>query len=237
MSENMKFWNGVERSDPDDLGSPKTLGGYTFTPIKPYRIFKKATELWGPEGEKWGVKLALGATAFISYTPDGKMAVFEGILYSPLGEIPIVNSTKTVSNKGVPFDNFAKIVKTGAMTKGFSHWGFNADVYLNMMEDDNYAKDMELDRKRSDASKTDALNKKNIHKKMLVDIMTQVKEEVPEKDYRDLFEEMRLNQHKGFMDTAYVAEIVTEYIRKCQNLLPGTTLSKETLVPREDVNV
>ena len=54
MSDNLKLWNSVEKTDPDYTKAYKGHGGFIATSINAEYIIKKATEKFGPVGVGWG---------------------------------------------------------------------------------------------------------------------------------------------------------------------------------------
>lgn len=133
--ETTYLWETVCDSDPGTLKHVTQRGG--FTAIAAQAQIKRATELWGPYGYKWGLRdckfsglpgqdgaglacLTLDATFFYPCSLDGvvREAVFEissDIAYDPRGEC-------------------RKKLMTDVTTKALSKLGFNADVFLDQMK-------------------------------------------------------------------------------------------------------
>lgn len=143
---NLALWRLVEKTDTRHTKEAKK-GQYKFTAIAPMSQFKKATEVFGIQGLKWGVKVgsesfsetAIGETILINY--DAIMFFeFEG----EKGEIPIHACEKLAyktngANGYLKVDEEArKKVVTNAKTKGLSELGFNADVFMGMFDDYEY---------------------------------------------------------------------------------------------------
>lgn len=136
MSDNMTLWNSVCETDP---GTTKKVDfGRKFTAIDAYAQIKRATELWGPYGTKWGLTeiehvpvegtTMMLVTGLFTYPPEGKFFLSSSIFY--------------VSDKGKPDDTFAKKVETDLITKALSRLGFNADVFMGKFDDNRYVQSM-----------------------------------------------------------------------------------------------
>ena len=52
MTDNMKLWNSVEKTDP--AHTKKVKFGRGFTAIDPHSQVMNATKAFGPAGEGWG---------------------------------------------------------------------------------------------------------------------------------------------------------------------------------------
>ena len=55
-NENLVIWNQVDKTDPG-MSKKAKKGQYNFTSITPVSQFKKATEVFGPQGLGWGVEV------------------------------------------------------------------------------------------------------------------------------------------------------------------------------------
>src|SRR3990167_472884 len=54
LSETLKLWQSVEKTDPKYTKSFSRAGGFSGTAINATYLVRKATELWGPYGGEWG---------------------------------------------------------------------------------------------------------------------------------------------------------------------------------------
>jgi len=134
MENTMELWNSVCVTDPDITQHVNQRGG--FTAICAQAQFKRATELWGPYGDKWGM-------SDISYgeIKDGKGDTVEitmlGSFFYPLGEV----LASFVIGSDIKFragDDSRKKLLTDATTKALSKLGFNADVFEGKFDDNKY---------------------------------------------------------------------------------------------------
>lgn len=136
MSENMKLWDRVKKTDPHytklvDYGKQK------YTAIDPTWQLQKATEMWGPYGHRWGLK-----DLKFTLLDDGaaKVLMLEAEFFCPAemstGEecrFPVAVDLKFKSS-----DDTAKKLVTSARSKALSYLGFSADVFMGKFEDNQY---------------------------------------------------------------------------------------------------
>ena len=143
MSENLSIWNKVSKSD-DRYLKKVSIGARSFTSIDPQYQIRSATEAFGPVGKGWSYDVEY---KYITHG-DVTMCVAEiTIIYWESGEYHKygpgagcrtfihMNQPKrgTVINEDAP-----KMALTDGLTKGLSHLGFNADVFLGE-HDNKYA--------------------------------------------------------------------------------------------------
>lgn len=151
----LELWEKVEKTDAAQTKAYQGKGGFKGTAIKPIYLIKKATELWGPMGDKWGAKV-VSETVF-----DGAPIIFEkqiiGVeklhsvrieLYYPrenyLAKIESYGHTLMVgSNKYGPFtdDEAPKKSFTDAIGKALHYLGFSADIYFGSFDGSKYDAD------------------------------------------------------------------------------------------------
>jgi hypothetical protein len=145
MKENMRIWDDVAMTDPAHTKSVQL--GRTFTAIDAHYQIMRATEAFGPVGEGWGydvtydslfldngtVCLAI-ADVVIWWTTKGSLGRNS---YGPVRGTNEIISTNKAGKRTVDDDAFKKAM-TDALTKGLSHLGFSADVFLGMYDDNKY---------------------------------------------------------------------------------------------------
>lgn len=139
---NMKIWDQVCTSDPEHL-KPVSFGARSFTAIDPQSQIQKATEVFGPVGEGWG----WDATMHYIHTDDGQIiALADVILWhgdraNSFGPFPGCRKFYATTKSGAKNINeeAPKMAVTDGLTKGLSHLGFNADVFLGKMDGNKYA--------------------------------------------------------------------------------------------------
>lgn len=143
MSDNLEFWNSVEKTNPEH--TKKVQGkGRNLTAINAHQQIKSSTEKWGMYGKKWGLK-----DIQLNYIKDlvnnQILAVAQAIFYYPDGSFDIGSSIFVQSwlakKKYLSVDDdFLKKLETDMTTKALSKLGFNADVFFGKFDDNKYVK-------------------------------------------------------------------------------------------------
>ena len=137
----LELWNKVSKSDPKYL-KPISFGSRSFTAIDPMYQVRCATEQFGPVGEGWGwhsetrvMSLSNGDSVVIC-----DVRIWHGKQENIFGPFPgcrkFFDAAKNRLNEDAP-----KMAVTDGLTKGLSHLGFNADVFLGEMDGNKYAED------------------------------------------------------------------------------------------------
>lgn len=141
MSENLKLWNAVEKTDPKHTKKANVRGN-SITAIAPQSQIKQATEQFGPYGTTWGFKSLAFDYAMLELTG---IVVFLGDFYYPNGGFTISSSISAYKDgaRTKPDADFAKKVETDALTKALSKLGFNADVFMGLYDDNKYVMQMQ----------------------------------------------------------------------------------------------
>lgn len=147
MADNMRIWDQVKTTDPHHTKSVRKPG-MTITAISAQYQIMRATKVFGPVGEGWGYDVTynyrtdaedpfvLAMVTIWHRTPDGQPCSFGPIV----GCNPLYMKTKS----GRFFDDDAgKKAMTDALTKGLSHLGFSADVFLGMYDDSKYVAELD----------------------------------------------------------------------------------------------
>lgn len=196
----LELWNKVEKTDPQHTKPYKGKGGFSGTAIKPIYLIKKATELWGPIGARWGAKVVE------EKVHDGAPIIFNNAvvgvekLHSVLIELryPANEYEGTIqsfghtllcgSNKNGFFtdDEAPKKSFTDAIGKALHYLGFSADVYFGQFDGNKYA-----DQKPDGKPPAEPLEE-NIEQK-LTDSIQQAKEA---KEIEDAIEALTADDYK-----------------------------------------
>ena len=136
MSENLKLWNAVEKTNPK-YTKQANVGGNKITSIAPQYQIMNVTEQFGSYGKTWGFK-----NIELDYTlvSEFNLIVFKAIFFYPNGEFPTINSIKMFMDnaKTKIDDHFAKKLETDTLTKAISKLGFNADIFMGKFDDVKY---------------------------------------------------------------------------------------------------
>jgi hypothetical protein len=142
MSDNLKLWQSVEKTDPKYTKAFSKAGGFSGTAINATYLIRKATELWGPMGGTWGPEVVDDR-----YVAGGEGVIIHVLrinLRHPHGSVPSYGQTTFVgkNKNGVFTDEEApKKSLTDATTKALSMLGFSADVFLGLYDDNKYVND------------------------------------------------------------------------------------------------
>ena len=151
--DNMAIWSEVCYTDPKHTKAVEF--GRKFTSIDAHYQVMRATEVFGPVGDGWSYNCAYGQelAGTVSYvwcdmmiywgvkrrvegTPDWAVGEFE----NSFG--PIRCTCPMLDNKGRLDKDAPKKAMTDCLTKGLSHLGFNADVFLGKFDDNAYVQMM-----------------------------------------------------------------------------------------------
>ena len=156
MSDNLKFWESVEKTNPANTKGAK-IGQLSITAINATSQAKAATDKWGMYGNTWGLKDITYAYMDIEET---KLALVGAVFYYPDGEFELHSSIKVCyktngANGYLKIDDgFMKKIETDLTTKGLSKLGFNTDVFMGLYDDNRYVQEMKEEFKPVKAYKT-----------------------------------------------------------------------------------
>jgi hypothetical protein len=153
----LELWEKVEKTDPEHTKAFTKGGGFKGTAIKPIYLIKKATELWGPAGDKWGwlvldEKIHDGAPLTIGTTLAGfeKLhSVRIGLWYPGSAGHGVESYGHTIlcgqRSSGAFFtdDEAPKKSLTDAIGKALHYLGFSADVYFGQFDGSKYESEKE----------------------------------------------------------------------------------------------
>lgn len=130
MSENMRIWDQVQKTDPSHTKKVNQRGG--FTSISAHYQVMRATEVFGPVGAGWGYDC--GEPIFHGAFVVIPVTLWYGERSQTFG--PIYGCAEMMGNR--PDSDAPKKAMTDALTKALSHLGFNADVFLGKFDDNKY---------------------------------------------------------------------------------------------------
>ncbi len=148
---NMKIWEALKTTDPKY--TKKVTFGRQFTSINSQYQLQRMTEQFGPIGEGWGYSVVHGVERlhewYVLAVADVTIWWGENCTYGPVrGSSPVLEPMR---NKGVLMyeadgktvrmmldDDAGKKAMTDALTKGLSHLGLSADVFLGLFDDNKY---------------------------------------------------------------------------------------------------
>lgn len=139
MNDNLKFWESVQKTDPNHT-KQANVKGHNITAIAPQYQILNATKKFGMYGKTWGFS---GIDIDTTLKEFG-LVTFKGVFFFPEGEFPIISSISIwKDNAKTKIDSdFAKKVETDALTKALSKLGFNADIFMGRYDDVKYLNEL-----------------------------------------------------------------------------------------------
>ena len=131
MTDNLRIWSQVERTDPAHTKKVNQRGG--FTAISAAYQIMRATEVFGPIGEGWGY--TTGTPIFQDALVIVPVTLWHGDRANVFG--PMFGGAEWKNGTRLDSDG-PKKATTDALTKLLSQLGFNADVFLGRFDDSKY---------------------------------------------------------------------------------------------------
>lgn len=147
MSDNMKFWESVKKTDPKRV---KAITGkqYKGNSPQPYYLVERMTDSFGMCGIGWGVNIINERMERLSETDVLHVAVVElwYVHEGKKGSITQIGQTKacykTSSGSLLIDEDAPKKSVTDAMTKCMSYLGFAGDIFSGQWDDSKYVQDL-----------------------------------------------------------------------------------------------
>lgn len=147
---NTAIWKSLSVTDPKYTKKVNVGGG--FTSINAQWQIQRMTEQFGPVGQGWGYTVAHSieriaddyvlAVADVTIWWMANPELVAGRLheYGPIrGMAPIIDKSK--NGYLMKDDDAGKKAATDALTKGLSHLGLSADVFLGLYDDNKYVRE------------------------------------------------------------------------------------------------
>jgi hypothetical protein len=134
MSENLKLWNAVCKTNP--AHTKKLKLGRTITAIDPYRQIEAATNQFGPVGQGWGWSVGR-----VEYLPTNEVCVLVSMWHGDkAGAFEQWGQASLYIDKAEQKKDTdcMKKATTDGVTKCLSMLGFNTDIFLGKFEDNKY---------------------------------------------------------------------------------------------------
>lgn len=158
MTDNLKLWNSVERTDPNQV-KPITGKSYQGSSPKPHYLIHKATETFGPIGIGWGFMIV---DERIEEGAGGeKMSIARVCVWykweGERGEVEHVGGTpfSGMRSSGKPFtdEDAPKKSVTDALVKALSMIGFAGDIFMGLWDDAKYVQELKDEAKAPEQPK------------------------------------------------------------------------------------
>lgn len=146
---NTAIWKSLSVTDPKYTKKVNVGGG--FTSINAQWQIQRMTEQFGPVGKGWTYKVAhsieriaddyvLAVADVTIYWCDDETKNGPACFYGPVrGMAPIIEKSK--NGYLMKDDDAGKKAATDALTKGLSHLGLSADVFLGLYDDNKYVRE------------------------------------------------------------------------------------------------
>lgn len=145
--QNLTLWKSVEKTPPDMTKDVK-YGKREYTAIDPQWQLRLATALWGPYGDRWGLRNLDYRLVDVHRNDDKGSFLSSAVIlkadffYPAVGgrevSFPILNE-----DKFNPGDDTLKKLITNTRSKALSWLGFSADVFLGKFDDERYVKTLQ----------------------------------------------------------------------------------------------
>lgn len=132
MTDNMRIWAQVEKTNPAHTKQVNQRGGFTAVSAN-YQIMR-ATEVFGPIGEGWGYTAS--DPIFHDTLLFVQVTLWHGDRANTFG--PMLGCEEWKDKNGRVDSDAGKKATTDALTKLLSQLGFNADVFLGRFDDSKY---------------------------------------------------------------------------------------------------
>lgn len=134
MSENLKLWNAVEKTNP--AHTKNVTFGRSITAIDPYRQIQAATNQFGPAGTGWGWDVKQ-----VEHLPTNEVCILISLWHGEgSGRVEQWGQASLYIDKAEKKKDTdcMKKATTDGVTKCLSILGFNADIFLGKYEDNKY---------------------------------------------------------------------------------------------------
>lgn len=158
-SDNLNLWESVRTPDPKYTKKFTGKGGFKGTAITAMYLVRQATELWGPIGDKWGIKVI--NQQIVDGADGEKLHIVLAELHHPGGSFHCFGQTMLVAKRGgsdgylFTDEDAPKKSLTDALTKGLSWLGFAADVHIGLFDDNKYVAQANAEFRQEEQSEQD----------------------------------------------------------------------------------
>ena len=145
MSDNLRIWNALGKTDPKHTKGFKRAGGFSGTAVKPIWQTLRLTEQFGPAGTGWG----MDEPQFQTVNAGEEILVFctVGLWYregETTARVYGVGGDKVMGkNKYGPFtnDEAFKASYTDALSNAMKQIGVAADIHMGLFDDEKYVRE------------------------------------------------------------------------------------------------
>jgi len=138
MSDKLKIWNALEKTNPLHTKKAPSKYGKTITTIDAMHQIKNMTAAFGPVGKGWSYDVKYHYAEKLIFAEVKIRYCLQGEWYS-YG--PVCSVAPLGNNRGLD-DEAPKKAMTDALTKAFSHLGLNADIFLGKFDNNKYVQEV-----------------------------------------------------------------------------------------------
>lgn len=139
MTDNLRIWAAVEKTDPAHTKHVNQRGGFTAISAQ-YQVLA-ATKQFGPIGEGWGY--ISGTPIIVDTLVMVPVTLWHGTRENAFG--PMFGCEEWKDSKGRVDSDAPKKAVTDGLTKLLSQLGFNADVFLGKFDDNKYVEQRRME--------------------------------------------------------------------------------------------
>lgn len=158
MTENMKLWDALSKTDPAHTKGFKRAGGFEGTAIKPIWAEKMLTAKLGPCGDGWGneapeyttmpganheVLVYCTVKAWYRKPDSDERCYLFGVGGDKVVKHVAANEKYKRPERWDNDDEAFKKAYTDALMNAFKHLGVGADVHMGMFDDSKYVQQVE----------------------------------------------------------------------------------------------
>lgn len=136
MTDNLRIWSKVEKTNPAHTKHVNQRGGFTAISAN-YQVLA-ATEQFGPIGIGWGY--TTGDPIIVETLVMVPVTLWHGSRENAFG--PMLGGEEWKDKNGRIDSDAPKKAVTDGLTKLLSQLGFNADVFLGKFDDQKYVEQM-----------------------------------------------------------------------------------------------
>jgi hypothetical protein len=156
VSETMRIWDSLSRTDPAHTKGFKRAGGFSGTAVKPMWVIKRLTEEFGPCGEGWGINEPSFQTVpgnngevLVYCTVSGWCGATANVVWGVGGDKVVTyikaNEQYNRLERWENDDEAFKKAFTDAIMNAFKFLGVAADVHMGLFDDSKYVQEVKAD--------------------------------------------------------------------------------------------
>ena len=137
-NNNRHYWDLLNETNPA-LTKEFNKFGKTLTTIDPHYQIMKMTEVFGPVGKGWAYDSKYWASEKVIFA---EVTIRWNINNNWLQYGPICSCQSLFKKNGSLDDEAPKKAMTDALTKGLSHLGMSADVFMGKFDNSKYVEEL-----------------------------------------------------------------------------------------------